>query len=574
MYLSSNTLILDIETDGLNPTKIWCCSSNLFSTVFSEAEFKDALASVSVDTIVAHNGIAFDFPVLQKLWNIDLSSYQLLDSLVLSRLANPSREGGHSLRAWGERLCFPKGTHSEWERLSCEMIRYCEQDVRVTEQVLKQVEVELSGFDFKSIELEHQVQTIIQQQVKHGWLLDYSLATSLVAEFKEKLYAIEDEVHKTFKPTLTLVKAIAPKTKKNTDEFSKVGLKFLGDDWRNVVGDFCRVEYRPFNLSSRQQIALYLQKAGWEPTKFTDKKHPIVDESTLANVDIPEAKLISEYITIQKRKAQVQSWLDVADKDNRVHGYVNTNGAVTGRFTHSKPNMAQVPAVYSPYGKECRSCWIAKEGYKVVGVDASGLELRMLAHYMKSEEYTNEIINGDIHSLNQKLAGLESRDTAKTFIYAFLYGAGDERLGSVVGGSKGDGRLLREQFLYRLPSLKDLRDRVIQKVSERGTLKGLDGRKLFVRSEHSALNTLLQSAGALVMKKALVLLDEYAKLWEIDFNFVGNIHDEIQSEVIADKAEEFGKLAVSCIREAGNRFNLNCPLDGEYKVGDSWEQTH
>ena len=236
--------------------------------------------------------------------------------------------------------------------------------------------------------------------------------------------------------------------------------------------------------------------------------------------------------------------------------------------------MAQVPAVYSPYGKECRSCWIAKDGYKVVGVDASGLELRMLAHYMKSEEYTNEIINGDIHSLNQKLAGLESRDTAKTFIYAFLYGAGDERLGAVVGGSKGDGRLLREQFLYRLPSLKDLRDRVIQKVSERGTLKGLDGRKLFVRSEHSALNTLLQSAGALVMKKALVLLDEYAKLWEIDFNFVGNIHDEIQSEVIADKAEEFGKLAVSCIREAGNRFNLNCPLDGEYKVGDSWEQTH
>ena len=236
--------------------------------------------------------------------------------------------------------------------------------------------------------------------------------------------------------------------------------------------------------------------------------------------------------------------------------------------------MAQVPAVYSPYGKECRSCWIAKDGYKVVGVDASGLELRMLAHYMKSEEYTNEIINGDIHSLNQQLAGLESRDTAKTFIYAFLYGAGDERLGSVVGGSKGDGRLLREQFLYRLPSLKDLRDRVIQKVSERGTLKGLDGRKLFVRSEHSALNTLLQSAGALVMKKALVLLDEYAKLWEIDFNFVGNIHDEIQSEVIADKAEEFGKLAVSCIREAGNRFNLNCPLDGEYKVGDSWEQTH
>tara|TARA_S200002703_G_scaffold95463_2_gene82526 strand:- start:11071 stop:12795 length:1725 start_codon:yes stop_codon:yes gene_type:complete len=574
MNLLLNTLILDIETDGLTPTRIWCCSSNLFPTVYSEAEFKAALATVEVDTIVAHNGIAFDFPVLQKLWNVDLASYQLLDSLVLSRLANPSREGGHSLRAWGERLNFPKGSHNEWEKLSCEMIKYCEQDVAVTEQVLKKLELELREFNPDSIELEHKVQSIIKEQINNGWLLDHSLATSLVAEFKEKLYAIEDEVHKTFKPMFTFIKVITPKIKKNTNEFSKVGLKFLGDDWQTVSGDFCRIEYRPFNLSSRQQIAVCLQKAGWEPDKFTDNNHPIVDESTLANVDIPEAKLIAEYITIQKRKAQVQSWLDVADKDNRVHGYVNTNGAVTGRFTHSKPNMAQVPAVYSPYGKECRSCWIAKEGYKVVGVDASGLELRMLAHYMNNEGYTNEIINGDIHSLNQKLAGLKSRDTAKTFIYAFLYGAGDERLGSVVGGSKGDGRFLREQFLYRVPSLKELRDRVVQKVRSKGTLKGLDGRQLFVRSEHSALNTLLQSAGALVMKKALVLLDEYAKLWGIDFKFVGNIHDEIQSEVSEEKAEEFGKLAVSCIRAAGNRFNLKCPLDGEYKVGDSWEQTH
>ena len=301
----------------------------------------------------------------------------------------------------------------------------------------------------------------------------------------------------------------------------------------------------------------------------------MVDESVLSTVkDIPQAAMIAEYLMLQKRVAQVQSWVDEANPDtDRVHGYVNTNGAVTGRMTHSKPNLAQVPASYSPYGKECRQCWIARPGYKLVGFDASGLELRMLAHYMDDKEYTNEVVNGDIHTTNQKLAGLESRDRAKTFIYALLYGAGDEKLGSVAGGGRSVGARLRRNFLDNLPSFESLKNSTVS-ASAQGYLKGLDGRLLHIRSEHAALNTLLQSAGAIVMKKALCLLQEYAILWNLDYYFVGNIHDEVQAEVRADQADKYGRLAVSCLEAAGIELGLNCKLTGEYQVGESWADTH
>ena len=573
MNLLNKTLILDIETDGLDPTKIWCCATNLFGTVYDAETFKAQLADQDVQRIVAHNGIGFDYPVMSKLWGVDWSGYELMDSLVLSRLANPSREAGHSLRQWGERLGFPKGDHEDWSQLSCEMVRYCEQDVAVTLRVLECLQDELVGFSEESVKLEHDVQRIIQQQVKNGWLIDAKHTNDLLALLKEKKYELEENVQQTFLPLPVFIKEVTPKIKKD-GTLSAVGLKFLGDQSENVAGWFSRIDYPPFNLGSRQQIGRYLQWFGWKPKTFTEKGQPIVDESVLETVtDIPEAKLIAEYLMIQKRVAQVQSWLDAVQDDGRVHGYVNTNGAVTGRMTHSSPNMAQVPAVYSPYGHECRSCWSAPEGYSIVGCDASGLELRMLAHYMKDEDYTNEIINGDIHTANQRLAGLESRNQAKTFIYALLYGAGDEKLGTVVGRGRKAGKQLRESFLNNLPSFADLKGRVSE-ASGRGYLIGLDGRKLGVRSEHSALNTLLQSAGSLVMKKALTLLDDYGKIWGIDYKFVGNIHDEIQAEVINERTETFGRLAVSCIQAAGLEWKLNCPLDGEYKVGKTWAQTH
>ena len=511
--------------------------------------------------------------MLERLLGTDFSKCKITDTLVLSRLANPSRDGGHSLESWGQTLNQPKGDYNDWDNFSHDMLEYCVQDVKVNTLVYKRLLSELKGFEPECIDLEHQVQGIISSQIKTGWLLDQEKCFLLLAELKEKKYDLEDKVHEVFKPLPTFIKQVTPKIKKD-GTISVVGLKFLGEQWDTAIAPFSRIDFPVFNLGSRQQIGRHLQYYGWKPKQFTEKGQPIVDEAVLRAVkDIPEAALIGEYLMLQKRIAQVQSWLEAVKDDGRVHGYVNSNGAVTGRMTHSSPNMGQIPAVYSPYGRECRDVWTVPEGYKLVGMDASQLELRMLAHYMNDEGYTNEVLNGDIHTANQLAAGLETRDQAKTFIYAFLYGAGDAKIGSIVGGTAVDGKRLKEKFLANTPSLGRLRERV-GVASGRGYVLGLDKRRVYVRSAHAALNTLLQSAGAIVMKKALCLLDEYAILWGIDYNFIGNIHDEIQTEVRAGKSDVFGRLATSCMQAAGLYYKLNCPLEGDYKVGNTWADTH
>jgi DNA polymerase I-like protein with 3'-5' exonuclease and polymerase domains len=330
-----------------------------------------------------------------------------------------------------------------------------------------------------------------------------------------------------------------------------------------------------FNVGSRQQVAERLSAKGAVWTALTPTGKPMVDEKTLKeNSHVPEAAQVLEYLLLQKRYAQVNSWIEHVQDDGRVHGRVTTNGAITGRMTHQSPNMAQVPSVNSQFGKECRDCWIVPEGQKLVGVDASGLELRMLAHYMNDKEFTDVLLREDIHTRNQTAAGLATRSQAKTFIYAFLYGAGDAKIGSIVGGTAGDGNELRTRFLRNTPSLETLRERVGSQVDDKGFLVGLDKRKLWVRSRHSALNTLLQAAGAIVMKQALIVLDDCARKNNFDYKFVGNVHDEIQSEVVAEQAEKFGWLAVECIKAAGISFKLRCPLDGEYRVGQTWAETH
>ena len=575
-------IVFDIEANGLNPDKVWVIVAHELDTqetkVFSGTTLYDFNTYIQdlhgdVYELIGHNIIDYDIPVLERILGTDFGSCNVTDTLVLSRLADPQREGGHSLENWGQLLGCPKGEHNDWDNYSQEMVEYCKQDVLVNVKVYNALRGALSDFGSESISLEHKVQRIISTQIRNGWSLDQENAFVLLAKLKERKFDLEEAVHNTFKPLPTFVRNVKPKFKKDAS-LSVVGLKFLGEQWATVGGEFSRIDYPEFNLGSRQQIGRYLQYFGWKPKQFTEKGQAIVDESVLAKVtNIPEASMIAEYLLVQKRIAQVQSWLDAVEDDGRVHGYVNANGTVTGRMTHSSPNMAQVPSVSAEYGTECRACWTAPEGYKVVGMDASGLELRMLAHYMNDEDYTHEILNGDIHTANQFASGVDTRNQAKTFIYAFLYGAGDAKIGSIVGGTARDGKRLKEKFLSNTPSLRDLRERV-SVASGRGYLYGLDGRRVYVRSEHAALNTLLQSAGAIVMKKALVLLDEYAKLWNIDYKFIGNIHDEIQTEVREEEAEVFGRLAVSCIEASGQHYKLNCPLSGEYKIGNNWSETH
>ena len=547
-----NIVFCDIETDGLDATTIWCavCRHNLESEVIcNEKDFKDYVSRKAPAKFVFHNGIGFDVPVVERLWNFTFDRSMVTDTLILSRLADPSRSGGHSLRNWGNILGFPKGDHEDWSQLTPAMIDYCIRDVELTEAVYNRLRVELDGFSQESIDLEHEVQWVIQQQERNGWLLDQRLCHILCAKFKERMNAIESDLQALFPPIVE-------------ERYSEKTGKRLKD------------KVTVFNVGSRQQVAERLSAKGAVWTELTATGKPVVDEKTLKeNHHVPEAAQVLEYLLLQKRYAQVNSWLEHVRDDGRVHGRVTTNGAVTGRMTHQTPNMAQVPSVNSEYGEECRNCWVVPEGRRLVGVDASGLELRMLAHYMGDEEFTNVLLRDDIHTRNQTAAGLATRPQAKTFIYAFLYGAGDAKIGSIVGGTARDGYALRTRFLRNTPSLETLRERVGQ-ASRKGYLKGLDGRNLWVRSEHSALNTLLQAAGAIVMKKALVLLDDYATQHGIDYKFVGNVHDEIQSEVATEQAEKFGWLAVECIKAAGISFELKCPLDGEYKVGSTWSETH
>lgn len=542
---------IDIETN-LKHNTIWCCSTYNLDTkevkTWTNAQDFNKFIQQAV-LIIAHNGISFDCHVLNRVWKTSIRLSQVRDTLVMSRLSNPSREGGHSLANLAKLVNRTKKEYDDFEGgLTDDMILYCQEDVIICGELYLYLLQELKGFSEQSIDLEHKVQAIITKQEKHGFKLDTVKAQCLLGQWKRKLSDIEEELQTIFPPIIT-------------QRFSEKTGKQLKDD----------VEV--FNPGSRQQIAKRLVEKGWKPTKHTEKGAVIVDESVLDGVDIPEAKRIAEYLLIQKRVAQVESWLEFVSDERRVHGKVITNGAVTGRMTHHSPNMAQVPSSSSPWGHECRDCWTVDEGKVLVGADASSLELRMLAHYMKDESYAKEIVEGDVHTKNQLAAGLETRAQAKTFIYALLYGAGPAKIGKIVGGSAKDGHELISNFLRNTPALKSLREKV-ERLSEQGTLPGLDGRKLQVRSAHAALNTLLQSAGAIVMKQGLVLLSKKIQEQKLNANFVANVHDEWQIECSQEDADAVGKLAVSSIKEAGEVLGLRCPLDGEYKKGTTWAQTH
>jgi DNA polymerase I-like protein with 3'-5' exonuclease and polymerase domains len=575
-------IVLDIETNSTHD-KIWCVVTRDIETdeviVWKQASGLQKYLD-DCGLIIMHNGIAFDAPTIRRCWNVTTKLSQVCDTLVLSRLLNPSLEGGHSLAAWAMRVGSFKAPYKkiwswmtgintfedkkhvgyngykqgqEFDKPILNLLeQYCIQDTLVTKQLYNHLVKTLQSENFsqRSIDLEHNVQAIIAKQETNGFKFDEPKALQLLALLKTKLDTIQTEMQLLFPAKVT------------SGRTHKTSGKALAD----II--------EPFNPGSRKQIAERLIEKGWKPKKHTEKGSVIVDESVLETLDFPEAKTLAEYMMLQKRIAQIESWIEAIQPDGRVHGKVITNGAVTGRMTHHSPNMAQVPNSGSPFGEDCRELWTVEKGYKLVGIDASGLELRMLAHYMNDDAYTSEVVSGDIHTANQKAAGLETRNQAKTFIYAFLYGAGASKIGTVVGGSAREGQKLIDTFLKNTPKLRDLRNKVISIYSKETRLPGLDGRQLLVRSEHSALNTLLQGAGSIAMKQALVIFNKELRNAKIDFKFVANVHDEWQIEVEESRAEEVGMLGVKAITNAGIELSMRCPLTGEYKVGNNWKETH
>jgi DNA polymerase I-like protein with 3'-5' exonuclease and polymerase domains len=548
----------DIDTGEV---KTWKVADNL----------REYLKDVSL--IIGHNVIGFDAVVLNRCWKTKIKLKQVYDTLIVSRLLDPSRETGHSLEAWGNTLGFHKIDYTavwQWmmdrkEEYKGECFdtpidslldHYCVRDVEVTSRLYSHLvsELDQKQFSQESVDLEHRVAAIISEQERNGFKLDQIHTTCLLTDIKSKVAGIYERMQQRW-PPVTL------------ERYSDKTGKRLKD---SVV---------TFNPGSRQQIGERLKELGWKPKEFTETGIPKIDETVLASVKIPEAQVIAEYLMLNKRISQIESWMEAVGKDGRVHGKVITNGAVTGRMTHSSPNMAQIPNAGSIYGPECRECWSVEDGNVLVGCDASGLELRMLAHYMEDEDYVRTVCEGsskdgtDVHTVNQRAAGLATRDNAKTFIYAFLYGAGDAKIGSIVGGSAKAGAALKAKFLSQTPALAKLLDR-IKKSAARGFCKGLDGRCIWIRSEHAALNSLLQGAGAIVMKKALVIFDDKRKANNWPVKYVANVHDEAQLECPKDIAEDVGKAFRQSIIEAGEAYNLRCPLDGEYKIGRNWRETH
>lgn len=649
-------LIFDLETDGLLDELTRIHTMHVIDTEtdrayrFNVGQFADGTPCPRDGTIedgitllegatdlIGHNIIGFDIPALKKLYPEFAPKAVLHDTMVYTRLIYPHLKdidatairkrkrpegfngrlvGAHSLKAWGLRLGVMKDDYSGgWEHFNAEMEEYAAQDVVVTKALWELVSSK--NFPEESIRLEHRTAEIIFLQERHGFRFDTPAAEKLLGTLIGRKAELEDQLRDTFPPWF------APERKGGqvlvfTPKRPNKAMGYTADC------PFSKVKLVSFNPSSRDHIADRMTTLfGWTPIEFTDGGKPKVDETTLSGLDYPEAKLLVEYLTLDKRLGQLSegkaAWLRKVRPDGRIHGRVNTLGAVTRRMTHSDPNMAQVPAVRALYGKECRALFMVSTGMRLVGCDAEGLELRMLGHYMAKHDggaYADTVVNGkredgtDVHTVNQRLIGLNSRDSAKTWIYAYLYGAGALKLGSIIvddmteaarttfyakhppgpGRDRAIGRLgslAKARIEKGLPALGKVQE-AVKKAAAKGTLKTIDGGLLRVRSAHSALNTLLQGGGAVLMKKALVILvdklDEAG--WRVDpltgvfrsgpyqLGFVANIHDEFQMEVSEEIAEDIGKAAADAIREAGEVYALRCPMAGAYQVGLTWADSH
>ena len=586
-------LIFDIETDNLyDKVTITHCGVTIDVDTgevrsFRPENISQMLEHISTaDTLIGHNIMAYDLPVLKKLYGFEFSG-ELFDTLIATRLIwSAIKEddfeaykqgklqskliGRYSLEAWGVRLGVHKGEYGKqaqaWDAFSEEMLDYCIQDVKLTKLLYEKILAE--NYSQEALEMEHQIHAICLQQTKHGFPLDVVAATLLSAELKDEKQRIERQLTERFVGWWTNDGIFTPKM--NRGAYS-AGIPLTKISWTE------------FNPSSRDHIAKKLMELGWKPSVFTDTGAPKVDEASLSSCKFEEAEIIKRYLLIQKRLGQIadgkQAWLRL-ERDGKVHGEMVTMGAITGRCSHQNPNLGQVPKVGSAYGTECRALFYAPKGFKLMGCDVSGLELRMLAHFMAAYdggEYGRILLEGDIHTANQEAAGLPTRNSAKTFIYGFLYGAGDEKIGKIIGKGAQAGKRLKAQFLEKTPALAKLRH-AVEQASARGFLKGLDGRKMHIRSAHAALNTLLQGGGALVCKRWVIIFHDMLKAQGFidgeDYMQVAFVHDEIQVLVKEEYADKVGKIAIEAIKKSGEHYSIRIPLDGEYKLGANWAETH
>lgn len=558
-------LVFDIEANGLywDVTEVYCIvaydpdSDKVYK--FTPDNIKEGVDFVmKAETLIGHNIVTFDIPVLEKLFNVQYKG-KVLDTLIVSRLMYPDVRqhpfGGNGLKHWGKHLRNDKIEFDDWSHYSQEMLDYCVQDVMLNFDILKAQRDFIKEYE-KVIKFETLVAQICFKQQLTGFGYDLNKGIDL-----EQILAIERA--------------------EQLDHLQSIFPDKVEERWSAKTGKQLKSKITPFNPQSNLQVYERITDKYPYARKHipeTEKGNPQVDSLVLQKLEelgIEEATKILKYRDNLKLEGQIKDWNDRASKskDGRIHGEVNTQGAGTGRCTHANPNVAQVAK-----DKRMRALWIPGiPNYVQVGCDLSGLELRMLAHYMYEYDegnYANVILNGDVHTMNQKAAGLSTRDQAKTFIYGFLYGAGDAKIGTIVGGSRKKGQELKEKFLSQLPALKKVLDAVQWSFLERGEVQLPDGRWVKCRSEHAALNTMLQGAGAIVSKYWMVVANARLKHLGDKVLQMAYVHDELQFAAHKDVADEVCKILEAASLEAGERLGIKMPIHSEACIGSNWQETH
>jgi len=575
--------VLDLECDNFlyDVKRVHCIVMKDIETQKIYTDLDDCLKRYQkAELIIGHNVIAFDCKVIEKIYNIKTNA-KLFDTLIAARLVwSHIREydfknihtgypknliGRQSLESWGHRLKLHKGTPPDkWDVFTPEMLKYCIQDVEVTHVLYNKI-IE-KKYSQEALDLEHNVQLACVGMMNNGIQFDSLKAKRLYSELSNQRSDLEAQLLEYFPPWVE-EKEFIPKVNNKSRGYTK-GVPFI----KKTTIDF--------NPGSRDHIAFRLKTTrGWKPKEFTPDGKPKVDDAILSTLKWPEAKVLANYFMIQKRLGMLaegkNAWLKL-EKQNRIYAGINSNGAVTGRCTHSNPNLGQVPSVRAKYGSECRELFTAKEGHLLVGADMSQLELRMLGHYMHpfdNGEYANDVINGDIHTRTLEALELEptQRALAKRFIYTFLYGGGAKRIAEVMDAKVSEGARLKAMFLQKIPALKILIDKVQAASQIRGDIKGLDGRRIFIRSPHAALNSLLQSAGAICSK---YWIDNLRCYLSEDIKLVGWIHDEVILEVKEDQAHYAKKIVIQAIEDIAPRIGLRVHLTGDSRIGKNWKEIH
>lgn len=605
--LPKRTYIFDIETNGFleEMDRIHCiCIEDYVTGVMMTFDSKRGNLDEGIklleeaNELVGHNIISFDLQAIRKIYPKFKPKGEIIDTLVMTRVIwsdiknqdfslfkkgkiSAKMIGKHSLESWGERLGEYKGDYgksTDWKEFTPEMLTYCEQDVRVNSKLYHRIQ--LKGYSKSVLRMEQDIHTICLDQEKFGFPFNERKAQALLAKLLARKAELYQDLYEKLGPSwiVGVEDKVSSRTVKYKDPSR--GNEHEGSGWT-------KIKIVTFNPNSRAHLTKRLMEVyKWEPTEFGDDGIPNLDDDILKAMTLPVAPLIAEFLMLQKRLGQLaegdQAWLSLV-KDGRIHGRVNCMGAITARASHSNPNLAQIPSNSSPYGHECRELFEPPKGWSLFGTDASGLELRMLAHYMAAYDggaYGELILKGDVHTANQLAAGLPTRNNAKTFIYGFLYGAGDAKIAEIINGTAKQGKALKEKFLKNTPALKALREAVAQKVLATGTLKALDGRILPVRHQHAALNTLLQSAGAIVCKQWAIyihqLLREAGYVLGRDYIQHAWVHDELQigynpQTLTNDQLLKFSKQAMVMVTQL---FKLRIPVDAEGASGTSYAETH